>query len=239
MNKVKTVLIVATQLEADYFASLELPTQVTGIGAVNAALGTHKAILELHPDLILHVGIAGAYPQSGLEPGMVACASEMIFAGMGAEDGTEFIDLEGLGFPLGYSMIEDDLDDGLDDNLQDSDHKKPYYNQIPAWTGSRDLAAQLGLACGPFLTLETATGSAETLAKIQRRFPDALAEDMEGAGVAHVALQLGIPTLELRGISNLVGPRDRSSWKIGPALLACKTALEQALPLLEPHFGSP
>jgi futalosine hydrolase len=232
---VKTVLIVATQLEADFFASLELKTVVTGIGAVNAALSTLEYLYRQHPDIILHVGIAGAYPQSGLEPGMVACASEMIFAGMGAEDGTEFIDLEGLGFPLGLSMVDDGLDDGLDDR----DPRKPYYNQIPAWTGSRNLAAQLGLACGPFLTLETATGSAETLAKIQRRFPNALAEDMEGAGVAHVARRMDYPILELRGISNLVGPRDRSSWKIGPALLACKTALEQALPLLEPHFGYP
>jgi futalosine hydrolase len=221
----KTLLVVATPLEAEFFASLELNTVVTGIGAVNASLGTQQTILELHPDmrpnLIVHVGIAGAYPQSGLEPGMVACASEMIFAGMGAEDGEDFIDLEGLGFPLGHVG------------------GRPYYNQIPAWTGSRDLAAQLGLACGPFLTLETATGSAATLAKLQRRFPDALAEDMEGAGVAHVARQMDYHILELRGISNLVGPRDRSSWKIGPALLACKTTLEQALPLLELHFGTP
>lgn len=216
----KTVLIVATPLEADFFASLELPTEITGIGAVNAALATQAYLYLRQPDIILHVGIAGAYPQSGLEPGMVACASEMIFAGIGAEDGEEFINLEGLGFPLG--------------NLDG----QPYFNHIPAWVGSRDLAAQLGLSCGPFLTLETATGSAETLAKLQRRFPHALAEDMEGAGVAHVAVQMDFPILELRGISNLVGPRDRSSWKIGPALVACKTALEQALPLLESHFGS-
>ena len=59
----KTVLIVATPLEADFFASLELPTEITGIGAVNAALATQAYLYLQQPDIILHVGIAGAYPQ--------------------------------------------------------------------------------------------------------------------------------------------------------------------------------
>jgi futalosine hydrolase len=48
---------------------------------------------------------------------------------------------------------------------------------------------------------------------------------MEGAGIAHAALKHGISTLEIRGISNMVGARDRSSWRIGTALEALHNAL--------------
>ena len=37
---------------------------------------------------------------------------------------------------------------------------------------------------------------------------------MEGAAAAHVALHYGIPFLEIRGASNLVGPRNRNAWNL-------------------------
>ncbi|GJM77440.1 hypothetical protein HMSSN036_96560 [Paenibacillus macerans] len=51
---------------------------------------------------------------------------------------------------------------------------------------------------------------------------------MEGYGVAEAARQFGLPSLELRAISNAVGPRRRELWKIGDAL----QALEQACSIL-------
>ena len=46
----------------------------------------------------------------------------------------------------------------------------------------------------------------------------------------------GVPFAELRTISNLVGPRDRASWQIGPALdaLAVALAAMTRAPLLVP-----
>ena len=38
------------------------------------------------------------------------------------------------------------------------------------------------------------------------------------------AQALGLPVLELRAISNPVGPRDREAWKIGEALEALAAA---------------
>ncbi|GAE07797.1 menaquinone via futalosine step 2 [Paenibacillus sp. JCM 10914] len=51
---------------------------------------------------------------------------------------------------------------------------------------------------------------------------------MEGFGVATAAAAAAIPVLEIRSISNMVGPRDRGAWKIKEAL----QALEQASSLL-------
>jgi futalosine hydrolase len=43
--------------------------------------------------------------------------------------------------------------------------------------------------------------------------------------VAAAAAWHGVPVAELRAISNLVGPRDRDSWRIGDALAALGAAV--------------
>ena len=48
---------------------------------------------------------------------------------------------------------------------------------------------------------------------------------MEGAGVAAAAARFGVPYAELRSISNVVGPRDRTSWQIDAALLTLGRAV--------------
>lgn len=198
----KVLLVVATEPEAAPLRALPARVVVSGIGDVNAALATQAAIWQERPELILSVGIGGAYPGSGLQPGDVALASEMVYAQLGAMDGDQFLDLKAMGFPV------------LPGN----------YGRFPAWKGT-----SLDLPTGPFLTVLTVTGSAEGAAALERRHPGALIEGMEGAGVAHAAALAGLPAGELRGVSNLVGPRDRASWQIGPALGAMRGALERLL----------
>ncbi|MOA19196.1 Futalosine hydrolase [compost metagenome] len=74
------------------------------------------------------------------------------------------------------------------------------------------------------LTVATTTGTAETARKLAERIPGAAAEAMEGHGVAVAAHGRNIPAIELRAISNAVGPRDREAWKIGEALSALEKA---------------
>ncbi len=52
------------------------------------------------------------------------------------------------------------------------------------------------------------------------RHPDAVAEAMEGYGVAVAAAQAGVPFAELRTVSNPIGPRDRDAWRMREALAA-------------------
>ena len=58
-----------------------------------------------------------------------------------------------------------------------------------------------------------------------RRAPAAAVESMEGAAIAHVAALSGIPVGEIRGISNLVGNRDRGAWRVKEAAQAAQQAL--------------
>lgn len=209
------LLVVATEGEALFFGSLGLEIAISGIGAVNAALTTLQAAGTFRPDLIINAGIAGAFPDRGLQIGDVAVSSRITSASLGAEDADGgFLDLQTLGFPLHGEL----------------------YNTLPVWEGAEDLAERLGLKAGEMLTLDTVTGTEQTLRKLQDRHPEALTEGMEGAGVALAGLRLEIPVLEIRGISNMVGPRDRESWNIPLALKACRSALERVI--ADPHLAS-
>ncbi|GAA2805493.1 hypothetical protein GCM10010441_32920 [Kitasatospora paracochleata] len=74
------------------------------------------------------------------------------------------------------------------------------------------------------LTVSTVTGSAERAAALTARHPGAVAEAMEGFGVAEAAARFGVPAGEIRAVSNPVGPRDRAAWRIGEALGALERA---------------
>lgn len=206
------LLVVATEGEALFFGALGAEVAVTGIGAVNAALGTLQAASESRPDLIINVGIAGAFPQSSLQIGDVVVSSQITYASMGAENSNgSFLDLRTLGFPLHGT----------------------FYNQLPVWSEAAQVAEMLNLPAGEMLTVDTATGTQTSLKRLQSCHPEAFTEGMEGAGVAMAGLRLDVPVLEVRGISNMVGPRDRESWKIPLALKNCRDALGRLLDVVQ------
>jgi futalosine hydrolase len=173
------LVIVASQLEADQLPSLpNARTVVSGVGAVSAALATQAALLEQAADLVLSVGIAGAYPNSGLQIGDVLVSSSVVYAGLGVQNGFR---VEPLNF-AGATQV------------------------LPVWEKAQAFAQAAKLECGIIATLETVTTNVSKAEAIETQF-DAKAEAMEGAGVAQAALRYGVPILELRAISNAVGDR--------------------------------
>ena len=86
------------------------------------------------------------------------------------------------------------------------------------------LSRRVGGVVGTVLTVSTVTGTAATTALLRARYPEAVAEAMEGFGVASAAAVHGVPFAEVRAISNSVGPRDRPSWRIPEALAALRDA---------------
>ncbi|RYD03628.1 hypothetical protein N752_18820 [Desulforamulus aquiferis] len=130
-------------------------------------------------------------------------ASEIIAADLGAETQEGFCSLEQLGF--GSSRVS------VDENLLNLVYETLLGSNLPVNTG-------------PVLTISTVTGTAERARELADRVPGAAAEAMEGYGVALAAQDRGVEVLELRAISNLVGPRDRSAWRIKEALEALEAA---------------
>jgi futalosine hydrolase len=176
-----------------------------GVGPAAAAAGTAKALAAGEYGLVVSAGIGGGFAGRA-EVGSLVVASELIAADLGAETPEGFRSVDELGFGSARAQVDRQLADRLTAALQ---------------------AAGLQAAAGPVLTVSTATGTAATAAELAARVPGAAAEAMEGYGVAAAAQAFGLPVLEIRAISNAVGPRDRAAWRIGDALNALERAASQ------------
>ncbi|MFC4639673.1 futalosine hydrolase [Deinococcus hohokamensis] len=206
------LIVVATAAEAAPLSTLPARVVVSGVGPVAAALATARALGEAPASVVISAGIAGAFGSSGLQPGDLALSSRIIQADLGAWDGDEWLPLDALGLSVSP--------------------QQPHAAEFDIWSGASHAAHTLGAAFGPMLTLSAVTGDANGAARLEARYPGVLTEGMEGAGVAHAAWLAGVPVMELRGVSNRVGPRDRSAWKIGEALGATRAGLARLCDLL-------
>ncbi|MFF0234664.1 futalosine hydrolase [Micromonospora sp. NPDC005254] len=157
---------------------------------------------------VVSAGVAGGFiGRAAVGDTVLGTAS--IAADLGAESPDGFIPVDELGMPpalLGGGSVVP-ADPGLLAALR---------------------AALPSATTGPVLTVSTVTGTASSTDELRRRHPEAVAEAMEGYGVAVAAAQAGVPFVELRTISNPIGPRDRDAWRLREAL----TALTAAAPAL-------
>ncbi|MFI8289458.1 futalosine hydrolase [Streptomyces sp. NPDC085614] len=171
---------------------------VGGVGpaAVAAATATALASAAAPYDLVVSAGIAGGFaPAAPL--GSVVVSDTLVAADLGAQTPDGYLDVEELGFGRSAHRAPEPLTRRISAAL--------------AAGGQRHTVA-------PVLTVSTVTGTAARAAELAGRHPDAAAEAMEGFGVAEAAAAYGVPVVEIRAVSNAVGPRDRAAWRIGEAL---------------------
>ncbi len=174
-----------------------------GAGSPAAAAGTAFALAAARDagrrhDAVVSAGIAGGFAPSAVS-GQIVLATEAIAADLGAQDGETFIPLSALGFG------------GVDRRQADPGLRLTLASLLDA--------AGLPVLAGPVLTVGAVTGARQRADQLRERHPAALAEAMEGFGVATAAAMADTPFAEIRTISNPVGPRQRESWDI-PAALA-------------------
>jgi futalosine hydrolase len=74
---------------------------------------------------------------------------------------------------------------------------------------------------GIVLTVSTVTGTSRRADELAVRH-DAVAEAMEGFGVAEAARAAAVPVGEIRAVSNRVGRRNRAEWDVPTALAALR-----------------
>ncbi|WAZ22484.1 futalosine hydrolase [Streptomyces cinnabarinus] len=182
-----------------------------GVGPAAAAASTAAALtaaaLKGRPyRLVVCAGIGGGF-QPGAPVGSLVVSRTITVADLGAETADGFLPVTELGFGL--------------------------VTHIPPRSLVRDAVQATGARSGTVLTVSTVTGTAARADALRARHPDALAEGMEGFGVAEAADAQGRPVLEIRAISNPVGPRDRAAWRIGEALEALTEGFGKLAPVLE------
>jgi futalosine hydrolase len=171
--------------------------EAVGVGPAAAAAGTARLLATHSYRAVISAGIAGGFPGRADVGGLVI-ATRSIAADLGAESPDGFLPIEELGF--GASIL--DADPVL---------VKALHTALPT------------AITGEILTLATVTGTAETAGRLAARFPLAVAEAMEGYGVATAAAGAGLPFAELRAISNPIGPRDRAAWRLADAFAALRS----------------
>ncbi len=159
---------------------------ISGVGKANAAHATGLLVEIYSPSMLINIGVAGAYPLSGLKIGDVVLARREIYGDEGLLCASgEFQDMESLGLPL------------ADCNRTAS------FNSFDAYVPERLTEY---LPQGNFLTVSTCTGSLKRATELYETYR-CVCENMEGAAVAHIAALNNLKFVELRAISNIIENR--------------------------------
>ncbi|MBI5055694.1 MAG: futalosine hydrolase [Nitrospirae bacterium] len=196
----------------------------TGIGKVNAAHFATCVIENFHVKHIINIGVGGAYPGSGLHIGDIAIASKEIFGDEGVMTAKGWADMTEIGIPV----------------VQIG--KKKYFNEFPLDNGFAKKIVHLVTRhplpvtrysspvtkSGTFLTVSSTSGTRKRAVELAKRF-NAACENMEGAAIAQVCAIYKIPFLEIRGISNMVGERDKRKWDLQLASENCQGAVLEVI----------
>ena len=192
----KLLVTAATDNELQFIAGRPgLTLANTGIGMVSTA---YKLTLMLrnHYDLVVNIGIAGSFDPS-------PTIGEVLV--VGSETFGDF----GVSTPNGFATC---FEEGLL-----SPDVFPFTDGILFSDEAREVADALSLRCVRGLTVNSVSGERTRIEALRKRFsPDI--ETMEGAAFFQVCLSENVPFVEIRSVSNIVEPRDKSKWNIRMAM---------------------
>jgi futalosine hydrolase len=162
----------------------EVEVVAVGVGPAEAALGTARALDAGSYDAVINAGIAGGFRDRCSVGDVVVCARED-YADLGLEDGSAFP------LPDGVELVRTvEADRSL---------VQPFLDGL------------IPVILGRGVTSATVTSTDERALVLAHRFR-ADVESMEGFAVLRAAQVAGIPAIEIRGVSNVVGSRANNGW---------------------------
>ncbi|WP_028776839.1 futalosine hydrolase [Shimazuella kribbensis] len=176
--------------------------EVVGVGPICAAVETTKLLYKKKYELVICAGIAGGFAKH-TSIGTLVISDRVISADLGAQSPEGFLSLNELNLGKTYFPVTSPIAETVKSILKNGMDE---------------------VVIGPILTLSTVTGTDKTTKELSDRYPYAVAEAMEGFGVATAANAFSIPFIELRAISNYIGPRDKSKWRFHEAFSQLKKA---------------
>ncbi len=197
------LLLAATEQEIRPFtnANTGMDVLISGVGLPSAMYHLQKRMQQLDYDLIIQAGIAGSFNRK-LELGQTLWVKKDAFGDLGTEEKEKFLPV---------------FDSGLADK-----------NEFPFTNGwllnESEVTKKIQINAAKAVTVNKVTDSKLQEQQIIRHFdPDI--ESMEGAALHYVCLQEKIPFLQLRAVSNYVGERDKTKWKMKDAITNLNTEL--------------
>jgi len=207
-------------LLADIAAQNGWCIELVGFGPIAAAARASQLIALHQPKAVCLIGIAGGFQGRSVPVGQAMPFESVACDGVGVGAADEF---RGAA-ELGWTMIQHETTDGETTNTMDQIHLHDALSERDA-DSKPDADSEYCL-----LTVCAASANVAEANRRAERFPNAVAEDMEGFGVATSCRIANVPVRIVRGISNWVGDRDFDHWQIDKALQsAARLAMDDLL----------
>ena len=190
------LLIAATAQEIEPFtvANRQIDALITGVGVPSTMYHLQKRIQQLDYEYIIQAGIAGSFINN-IELGKVVLVQQDSFADLGIEEKGNYSPIFNTGFA-------------------DKD-EFPFTN---GWLlNTNEALSKTRLPKVKALTVNKISDSELQKQQFISKF-NADIESMEGAALHYVCLQEKIPFLQIRSVSNYVGERDKTKWKMKQAI---------------------
>ncbi|MFV9998132.1 MAG: 5'-methylthioadenosine/S-adenosylhomocysteine nucleosidase [Arsenophonus endosymbiont of Dermacentor nuttalli] len=171
------------------FDDLDIALLKSGIGKVAAAIGTTLLIEYFAPEIVINTGSAGGLIPT-LQVGDIVVSTQVCY---------HDVNITAFGYQPGQMA------------------------QCPAtFTANKELVRlaekfitklDLHAVCGLICSGDSFINGAEELTYIRQTFPTAIAVEMEGAAIAHVCHQFGIPFVVVRAISDVADKESHLSFE--------------------------
>jgi futalosine hydrolase len=215
--------IVGTETKGDLeilrgtLADKKVLVTFSGLGKINAAAAAAAILSSYSVSRLWMWGSAGAYDLAGVEINDVALASEEILGDEGVATISSWQPLDAIGISLIDNKVEPIFNRMEVDPLE----LKRSRQLLSEW---QRVPPAPRIHVGSFVTVSAVSGSPARARLLSDRYR-ALCENMEGGAVAQVCLRYQVPFLEIRGLSNRAGDRNKKRWQLSKALNNCQQAL--------------
>jgi futalosine hydrolase len=214
----RTLILVPTEFELALLRpqlsliveSVGATIAICGFGPIASGICTTRLLAEFTPESVILIGIAGALSSSE-KIGTARVFDHIGCYGIGAGSGSAFQTASELGWK---QYANGDSEQVADDTIR---------------TG--EIRIETNADAPMLLTVCAASASIEDVTVRLRKFPKAVAEDMEAFSVAMACRMARIPLTVIRGISNIAGDRNKANWNVAAAL---DRAAELAITKLSP-----
>jgi futalosine hydrolase len=168
---------------------------ISGVGQLQSAVHITSCLRSERYDLVIQAGLAGSFSPQYPKCSVVSVTEEVL-ADLGAESESGYLDIVAMGL---LAVDQPPFTDG--------ELRNPH----------QELLEQTALPLVRSATVNRTLSDPRSIGWVAGRYrPDVV--NMEGAALFHACLTLGVPFLELRAVSDLVGPRDKAAWDIPGAV---------------------
>jgi len=209
----KLLIVAATEFEIAPFISTKIVADIliTGVGSPACIYALTKRLQQIKYDFVIQAGIAGTFKNS-FPLAQTFFIKTDVFADLGIYEMDRF-----------FTLFEKSFADP---------NTVPYKN---GWL-ENSIKNTFNVSTANSITVNTVTDNFLQTTMFTKKYDPDL-ESMEGAAFHYVCIQENVPFLQLRSVSNFVGERVKTNWKIKESIQNLNHHLSRIV--LELAIGNP